>query len=75
MQYAVPMDFGMQYAFWHASMHFEMQRFSLRNVYFKLKGLNYKQNVVATIIRIDVMGRPRVMPIFKRGNFHRKHGT
>ena len=29
----------------------------------------YKQNVVAVIIRIDVMGGPRATPIFERGNF------
>ena len=28
----------------------------------------YKQNVVAVIIRIDVMGGPRATPIFDRGN-------
>ena len=34
----------------------------------------YKQNVVAAIIRIDVLGGPRATPIFERGNFHRKNG-
>ena len=35
----------------------------------------YKQNVVAAIIRIDVLGGPRATPIFERGNFQRKHGN
>ena len=35
---------------------------------------DYKQNVVAAIIRIDVMEGPRATPIFERGNFHCKHG-
>ena len=34
----------------------------------------YKQNVVAGIIHIDVIGGPRATPIFERGNFHRKNG-